>query len=299
MSNQPNFLMIPVELRRLIYKELFTTTTTKHGFSSTSWTHTSVLRTSRQLYKEARPIMLRNILLHFSSTCKFLDCMTDLPADDISQLRYIRTKSFPFPLYADEDAFSYTTYFFGALLPLFPGLQLDLLTVEDCFHDKDVNDGFGDVGTYLDIQELITTKGWKELHYITPTTEWISSKRDHRRCRSAQPATWNAMLQEQDGETSEAKVEMWIGNEPSVKGQAENPETRMPCRIVPSNNIQEAYVYDEREMIVIAKRGNGASYIEDGMELDKGIEHVFQMTWQDVKQSGLVQSAEGDPCAHL
>ncbi|KAH8662914.1 hypothetical protein BGZ60DRAFT_412264 [Tricladium varicosporioides] len=305
----PTLLGIPIELKRLVFNSLFSSITTRHGFETTSSTNTSLLRTCRHFYKIARPIMLSNITLYFSSTCKFLDCLTTLTSGDIAQLRYIRTKSFPFPLYRDEAYFSYTTHNFSSVLPLFPGLQLDLLTVEDCYHDENVNDGWGDVGTYMDAMSLILSKGWKELHYITPTTEFMTSRNDNYKTREAQPTCWDRWLKENDGKDSGAEVKMYVSKESSSKGAAEDPERRMAFSALPGHLPKVALqtpqnrrrvVVDKREVMVVAKRGKGVSYIEDGMELDKDIEQTFQeMKWAEIKKSRRYVPPEDDPCAHL
>ncbi|KAH6678141.1 hypothetical protein B0J14DRAFT_582033 [Halenospora varia] len=305
----PALLGIPIELKRLIFKSLFSSMITRHGFGTTSSTSTSLLRTCRHFYKIARPIMLSNITLHFSSTCKFLDCLTNLTPDDITQLRYIRTKSFPFPLYRDEDFFPYTTHDFSSVLPLFPGLQLDLLTVEDCYHDERVNDGLGDVRTYIDATFLIHSKGWKELHYITPTTEFMTSRNDRYKTREAQPTSWDKWLKENDDEDSGAGVKMYVAKERGSKGAAEDPERRVaffaPPGRLPKTSLQISQsdgrpVIDEREVMVVAKRGKGVSYVEDGMELNKDIEQTFQeMKWPEIRESRFYIAPENDPCAHL
>jgi hypothetical protein len=49
-----------------------------------SWNqNTSILRTCRQLYNEARPLLTPNILLEFPSTSTMLDTLTTLPPSTI------------------------------------------------------------------------------------------------------------------------------------------------------------------------------------------------------------------------
>ncbi|CAM6108065.1 unnamed protein product [Calypogeia fissa] len=79
--------------------------------------------------------MAANIALRFESTAAMLDHLTTLPASQIALIRHIHVKSFPFPIYTDEEMISYTTYNMSETLALFPGLALDLLTVEDPYHD--------------------------------------------------------------------------------------------------------------------------------------------------------------------
>lgn len=359
-------LTIPVELRELILKALFRSTTVYHGFeychdeaserissepledATAENTHsesceemapesasvecsdkstsddvdtkppnhvftqnTSILRTCRQLYNEAGPLLTPNILLHFASTATMLDTMTTLPPSTIESLRYMRLKSYPFPLRCDDHY--YTTFNMSSTLPMFPGLQLDVLTVEDCFHDPGVNDGWGDCGTYYDIGSLLREDGWKELHYITPTTEFMTSQNDAYKDRVAQPTGWNKMLREKDGETSGAGVRMYIANQKSLAGLAEDPFTRSLWEAVPGHLLPPppppdlgsfeggwGNWVDSREVVIVAKRGAGAKHIQDGRSMRDKIKRLLdQMSWAELKKSGKYIPPEDDACAHL
>ena len=289
----PTLLTIPLEIRRSIYKELFSLTTVRHGFESTSSEHTSILRACRQIHNEAKEYILPNITLHFFSTARMLDCLTAMSPEDISQIRYIRVKGFPFPVYVNE--FYFTTYDFASVLPLFPGLQLDLFTVEDCYHDP--GDGWANDGTYGDINVLLKTSGWKELHYTTPTNEFLRTSRDGNIVQTAQPDVWNKVLQGRDGENSGAEVKMYVANEPNMAGMAENPDTRSEFSVTSGQNL-ETVKY--QEVLIVGKRGKGASYIEDGSTLEELLRELFRtMTWQKVKESDKYVDPEDDPCSCL
>ena len=197
---------------------------------------------------------------------------------------------------------------------MFPGLQLDRLTVEDCYHDEGINDGWGDTGTYFDVQSLIESDSWKELHYITPTTEFMSSSNDTSRSRVQQPSGWNELLQARDGADSGAEVKMYVANVPGVTGLTGNPQTRTVYNPIPghlSTNVQplpgtmvndlvSEGDLDAREVLVVAKRGINASYVQDGSQLNEKIRSLLsKMTWQEIKDSGRYLPPEDDPCAHL
>jgi hypothetical protein len=299
-------LTIPVELREIIFKQLFGSITVRHGFGSTSSTHTSILRTCRQLHSEAKPLMAPNISLNFKNTEAMVDCLTTLSAVDIQNIRNIRLKGFPVPLYAKKGAGYYMTYAMSFTLPMFPGLKLDCLTVEDCFHDEGVNGGWGDCGTYFDIESLLKSDGWKELHFISPATEFMSSQNDHNNARVAQPAGWNELLKSRDGEHSGAGVKMYFANGPKVAGLAEMPQTRTPWDAVPGQLPPGALMADmgsldadAREILVVAKRGKDASYVQDGSDLDEDIKSLLSsMSWAEIKEKKYIPPYD-DPCAHL
>jgi len=309
-------LTIPIELRQKIFKALFKSTIVSHGFDSISTSHTSVLRTSRQLHDEAKPLMAPNISLHFKHTEAMVDCLISLSASEIQNIRHIRLKAFPVPLFPKGKPGYYTTFSMHDMLPMFPGLKLDRLVVEDCYHDEGVNDGWGDIGTYYTIARLLVSDGWKELHFTSPTTEFMSSGNNRRNTRVAQPVGWDKLLKGRDGEESGAEVKMYLATEPNVAGAAEMPQTRMiydsvPGQIPPGSVMgvkRLAYGgyggygerdVDAREVLVVAKRGRNASYVQDGSALHEDIKDLMStMSWLEIKEKKYIPPYD-HPCAHL
>jgi hypothetical protein len=103
------------------------------------------------------------------------------------------------------------------------------------------------------------------LHYIIPTTEFMTSYHDEFRSRVAQPAGWDKRLREKDGETSSAGVRMYVAGQKSSAGSAEPPFTRSSWEAVPGHLLPPPAAPDlDREMIIIAKRGAGVKYVQDG-----------------------------------
>jgi hypothetical protein len=262
--------------------------------------NTSILRTCRQLYNEAGPLLAPNILLEFSSTSTMLDTLTTLPPSIIESLRYMRLESDPFSLYCDDDR-SYTTFHMAHTLPMFPGLQLDVLTVADGYHFSGlVNDPWGACGTYYDIQTLLEADGWKELHYIIPTIEFMTSYHDEW-SRVAQPAGWDKKLREKDGETSGAEVRMYVADQKSSAGSAEPPFTRSSWEAVPGYLLPPPAAPDwDREVIIIAKRGAGAKYVQDSSMMRDRIRRLLdKMSWAELKKSDKYIPPRNDPWRHL
>lgn len=226
-----------------------------------------------------------------------LDTLMSLDPALIGKIRHIRVKAFPFPLYANGNPGYYTTYHFGNALALLPGLQLDRLVVEDCFHDSGIHSGFGNTGTYFDIETLLESDGWKELHYISPTTEFMTSpndlRRSYRQVRVAQPAGWTELLQKRDGEDSGAAVTMYVANEAAKTGITEDPALCSPWTAIPGHKLDEgAQIAKEREMErevrVIARRGRKVNYSQDGSKVDEKIRKLFEShSWSEVKNEGL------------
>jgi len=297
MSTNPpkTLLTVPLEIRQSIYKELFKSATVRHGLETTDSTHASLLRVCHQIHDEAKEYFLPNITLHFRSTSVMLDCLTAMSPEIISKLRYMRVQAFPF--YSPEES---STYCFSFLLPLFKGLQLNLLTVEDVYHP---GDWFADVPSYYFAQGLLQSLGWKELHYIFPDTDFIASARDRRNERVAQPEGWN---KNPEIVKKKVTVTMFIANEPNVAGMAEDPNTRSEYIGIPAHllsnepvNTLDRGITDEREVLVVARREEGA-HVQDGSELDDGVKEMFSnKTWKEIKEDEEYINVESDPCAWL
>lgn len=74
-----------------------------------------------------------------------LDTLTKLPREDFKKVRHVRVKGFPLPLFPCElvdEYVPYFTHYFDQALNMLPGLQLDCLTVLDCFHDEIAQDEY-------------------------------------------------------------------------------------------------------------------------------------------------------------
>ena len=102
-------------------------------------------------------------MFHFKSTVKFVDFFSRADYEKRLRIRNARVKSFPLPIYHSEEAADYSTLFFDQVLSVFTGLQFDLLTVEDCFHDPGVNDGWGDGAAHFEFNNVLQSDGWKEV----------------------------------------------------------------------------------------------------------------------------------------
>lgn len=245
-----------------------------------------------------------------------VDCLTTLSPALIGGIRYLRVKAFPFPVTAPADVPYYTTYPFSDTLSLFPGLQLDLLVVEDCYHyENDVHDAWCDMGTYGDISGLVDSDGWKELHFITPTTEFMISTKGYETCRAPQPSNWNERLQIRDGSGSGASVTMYVANDANLPRATDDTDRRTLTVVpgdletikqaasnyapIPDEHSHRRFI-DQREVLVVAKRGKDAVYVQDGSKLKEKLRELFlKMTWLEVKDSGIWQPNEENPCSHL
>jgi len=265
----PSLLTLPLELRELIYEHVFGSITVRRGFGTKSYNRTALLQTSKQIHQEAWRHLPLNARFHFWGTEIMLKMLLSVDQAVVTRIRHIRVKSSLFPLYNNGSPNYYPTYYFYNAFSMLPGLHLDQLIVEDAFHGVGMVDTWRDVVTYFDIEGLIKCDAWKELVYITPTPDFISSGYDHRRKRVAQPENWDALLKEKDGVNSGAEVQMWITPD-SASRATENCPPR-PWSAQPGHKVIEDYQIagpDQElkgEVRIVARRGKRAPYIQTGI----------------------------------
>ena len=354
---------VPAEIRQLIFKEIFASTTVYIGFDdsedetssadsqsaackpyesiqsilddgtssnngssastlstqNSNLTNTNILRTCRMISVEATPLLAPHITLSIWSTKAMIDYFSTLRPEIIQNLRYLRLQEgFPIPLYTQLHRNSFTTFHVSEAFCMFPGLQLDLVTVGDCYHVEGCyyrgGTNSSNVGTYQAVDGLIRIDGWKELHFITPTTQFMSEpcdpyheRIDHYRQPVAQPSFWNSFALDRDGRDSGASVRMFAGTQPDVVGLTEDPETRLDYVAIAGHRLEiEGYENESpeeqrrhsesREVLVVAKRGVGASYIQNGNDLHQKIKILLsRMTWQEILADGRYLDPEDRP----
>ncbi|KAF2036710.1 alpha/beta-hydrolase [Setomelanomma holmii] len=279
----PSLLALPLELRELIYQFLFSSYTVRHGFkhvsipSSTEETSNriAILLSCRQIFAEAWRHLPLNCTLHFRGTENLLETLLSVDQSIVTRIRHVRVRAFPFPLYASGRADYYPTYYVANAFSLLPGLCLDTLVVEDCWHGFGMGDGWRDVVTYFDIEALLKSDGWRELTYITPCTDFLASGYDHRRKRLKQPENWDALVKERDGEESGAEVQMMIvpfkqdkatGDEKTEDGRIMQPWTAVPGHEVIENwRVAAPDQSLKGEVRIVARRGKRARAIQLGL----------------------------------
>ncbi|OAG15679.1 hypothetical protein CC77DRAFT_431788 [Alternaria alternata] len=291
--NAPNLLTIPIELRELIYGFLFSSYTIRHGFKHAGApsddaepsNRIALLLSCRQVFAEAHRHLPLNCTLDFRGTENLLETLLSVDQSVVTRLRHVRVRAYPFPLYSSGSSQYYPTYYAANAFTLLPGLCLDTLVVEDCWHGFGLGDAWRDVTTYFDIETLLNSDAWKELTYITPCTDFIASGYDHRRKRLAQPENWDALIKERDGEKYGAEVKMYIvpyaqhtatGDEKTEDGRIMQPWAAKPGHEVNENWRIAGPEQDMKgEVRIIAKRGKRSRAVQLGL--------AGKRTWEELK----------------
>jgi hypothetical protein len=299
-------LQLPRELRDQIYTCLFTSTRLAFGKRAISRIGTktikpmpnalAILRTCRQINREARPLWLGQVLFSFENPEDLLNKLSALAPATLSQIRHVRTGALPVMIHPIEDD-DEVYYRLVWVLKLLPGLQLDKLTV--------LGLSSGEI-TYHTLEGLVKHgTGWRELHFITPNSTMLGFGRRSLFMadpfwRKPQPGTWNEILFQRDGADSGASVTAYRATQSNVPGAVTNPRTRQifEQKLSSLENLENFGLTEDKdllagnekgkELLVIVKRGRSANIVErDGppYESEDDIRQwAHGMTWAEIRR---------------
>ncbi|KAI9736299.1 MAG: hypothetical protein M1834_001185 [Cirrosporium novae-zelandiae] len=171
-----------------------------------------------------------------------MDSLGTIGLEKVPQLRYLQTRGNLFSTYLGN--YGYGLPGTTTALAVSSSLQLNRFTVYDPFHYR-----FTDTSRIYN--QLIY---WEIENQIMQPSEI--------EIREPQPASWNRMIKERDGDGSGAFVKIYIGNTDEI-GMTANPETR---EVFNQTGPQPGAVPEklrEREVLVVVRRGWDADYTED------------------------------------
>ena len=240
------------------------------------------------------------------TTEQFMDLLCSTPPSELASLRRLHMAAYPLPLWSSDESGGYVTHDLEDLLPLFPGLALDHLEVEDAFHGPEVaEDGWGHNATYNLLGSMIKrSRGWKELEYRSQSDTWLEpvvfttstpeGEGEDVHGRDPQPETWDRLIKSRDGEHSGAGVEMWY------KPAGEDSDWE---KVVDGYQPNTADHEVRPAIQVRVRRGEGADYKQDGKIYDDRddfrLDKIFkEKSWAEIKKTLLLDGMD-DPCAHL
>lgn len=315
------FQKLPTELRLEIYSHLFCSTRLSFGKRPTLATgklrnirlrpapnSLSVLRASRRVNDEIGDSWLGQVLFSFEDPETMLDKLADLDRQTLGKLRHLR--------YSCEHSLELTTgvmengeylgwsYQLPDILKLLPGLRLDRLTV--------VGQSLAQC-RYLRLDSLIKhSDGWKELYFLSNNSVMLGFGKFDKMfgkypwnaaqgLRAPQPSTWIEALATRDGPT--ASVTIYRSTDAALRGsmiskpatcQAFADQVAEPGKEsqygVESDSALMAPGERGKEILVVARRGKGADYTENGTlpTTEHGIRgHYPGMTWGQIRYMGI------------
>jgi hypothetical protein len=255
----------------------------------------AILRSCRRIYNEAKELWLRNVFFNFENTEDLMDKLSTLPGKTLSAIRHVRTGGRPVmmePPDNDDDVY----YRVPFVLKLLPGLRLDSLTV------------LGDTGpevAYQTIEFFINYgHGWKELRFITHTSEVLAFKTMNdifgppMYQREPQPRAWNEAILRRDGRDSGASVTIYRSKRLD-SGSVLKPSNRQPFgqNVTSPKELQNfAKEADQellsdgekgKELLIVVKRGCSADISNVGRVQVNGFdlrEWANGMTWARIRK---------------
>ncbi|CAK1366212.1 hypothetical protein CB0940_09364 [Cercospora beticola] len=254
------------------------------------------------------------VTYHFASTVAFVDVLSQWADEKLRALRHIYVVDTPLPVYAFAKPDFYVTHNFNEALSLFPGLQLDSLTVENVWllpggKPRDAWCASATTGT---LKRLLTTDGWRTLRYmsgilpLSPTqmkqldmaieTYCIEKQEpDFRyglgRVRPQPYSSHNILIPgepPEDENVTKELVEQWY---------KEHPE-EVPLR------EEDHYLDDVKELHLAmwAQRGANSTFTQDGSAISSTLESLkSNISWVELRQTDdyLVDDGVEDPASHL
>lgn len=314
-------LGLPVELRSQIFDLIFESTTlyVDPGWRDEDYNFT--LSSPPQLTEKLNLVCHtfnneigdswhKKVTYYFPSTVAFIDVLSQWPEEKIKQIRHAHIVAYPLPIYHHNATF-YTTHFMPDALEMFPGLQLDTLTVENIWLEPNGEplDGWCIGATAIDITCLLQSKGWKEFRYLsgvlalTPREirnldERITNMKAERnepgfkyritrhrpQLAGLQTVHPHGTAEDENNQDDRDAIEHWYKNHPKEPPQDQS---------LPEDT--------EKEVMVWAKRGT-ADYVQDGENLDPAIKELLDhKSWIHHRRDGkmLVSDGMDDPSGHL
>ena len=254
---------------------------------------------------------------------ELMDLFASKTPTELAQTQSVHMKAFPFPLWHSEEFTTYTTYSFLALVPLFPGMSLNKLEVEDSFHGPEIPQAnWADDATYNTLSDLISgTKGWKELVYRCESDRFLqdSIRRNYVtedgeryqvvRRRDPQPETWNKTIKDRDRNSSGASVEMWT-KQPGKTSVWTKVEGNYDAGPVLGYEDTDDKPHTERPAVEVrVRRGKGVKYRQDGEKpvLDgspgEQLRRLYDLfenkPWSEIKEKLFIKGAEKNPTSYL
>lgn len=301
------FLSIPIELRLIIYDHLFCVTTLSYGKDPNP--HGLAIFTVCQLITTElqSTTWIEKTLFSFRGTQQFIDFFTRIPATAVSRIKHARVKAIPLPILSSiaNDA-HFITHGFTSVLSMVRGLALDHLELHSPFAPN-ASHTWTLRATYGEFKNLVSrSNGWKVLRYITQSTMFLVSEGPEDEMRHPQPMQWNRVLQARDDDEECASVVMYRskhragldGVSLALEDYDRIYETMEPFtqrdgpgeaqRAADEDITLDHETSGGRPVVLIAMRGRGADYVEDGAGLPVDIErHLDTYGWEGMKRHGL------------
>ncbi|KAI9662040.1 MAG: hypothetical protein M1831_002955 [Alyxoria varia] len=124
-----------------------------------------ILGTNDQIKDEARTRYHSLVTYIFPNSIAFMDVLSQWKEDEIQNMRHAYVIAYPIPIFPIGEASAFHTHFFADVLPMYPALGLETLTVELVWK---CNGSWSQGAIPTEIACLEKSPGWKKLRIIAP-----------------------------------------------------------------------------------------------------------------------------------
>ncbi|KAK4502020.1 hypothetical protein PRZ48_007831 [Zasmidium cellare] len=234
----------------------------------------------------------------FPSTISFVDILKQWPAARVSALRYAYVRDYEFTVTFGSFG---TGMHISGVLCLFPGLQLDTLTVENMAlapSGESVANGDGGYDlTEFNLMRLPFTNGWKTLEYVSGPLSFLPSQQREFEAKLAQHKI--------EKEEADLQVEILGKMRPHIRHLADLRQlvaegiALAPRPSVQLSELEEWYSkhpeagnpgeFSEekkaKEVTVRVRRGDKADCVQDGSGLDGFLmDRLVNSNWAELRK---------------
>lgn len=275
---------------------------------------TALRQTCKQFNREIDDSWHSEVTYHFPTTVSFIDILGQWSEEKVCSIRYAYVVDYPLPIYAYGETGYFTTLDFSDALPMFPGLQLEQLTVENIWLSPNGKplDSWCFAATNGLIKSLLLSSGWRRLEYrsgILPLTPSQLGQLDMAvekyRTENAEPDFQYGLGRVRPHTHSQGNLlDFNIPNEPVEttiklvkKWYAEHKEERKAGDM---NQYPEGVA--ELHVAMWAARGSKADIVQSGQGLSPTLESFKnKITWSELRKTDeyLVGDGLHDPTAYL
>ena len=270
----------------------------------------------KEIYGEVGDISWHPLVTYrFPSTVAFMDVLSQWPQEKVRSLRSVHVVDTPMAVLPLQSSGFFVTHNFNEALAWFPGLKLDLLTVENIWlHPSgEPLDGQCLMATSGTLKRLLTTSGWKRVQYLSGV---LGLSPTQMKQLDAVVENYRIENQEPDFQYQLGRVRPLVHSRENLLDRSEGPEDveetykhvrqwydEHPEERRPSHESDYLEEVTTKSIVMWAERGHKASYAQDGEALSATLEALKaeEGTWEEIREGDdlIVDDGVDDPISHL
>lgn len=252
------------------------------------------------------------VTYRFPSTVAFMDVLSQWPFEKVQSLRSVHVVDTPMAV--DGSSGFAITHNFNEALAWFPGLQLDLLTVENIWllASGEPIGGQCLMATGGTLKRLLTTNGWRRVEYLSGV---LGLSPTQMKQLDTVVENYKVEQQEPDFQYHLGHIRPLVHSRENLLDRSEGPEDveetykhvkqwydEHPEERRPSHESDYLEEVTRKSIVMWAERGHKANYAQNGESLSANLEDLKdEGNWQDIRQTDdfIVDDGVDNPVSHL